>query len=91
MPRADPPCRAAALLLCAAFAGCAAPPLPSQSRNPPPAPVNLSGFPPAFRDGHADGCASAGAAPRRDEARYRSDALYAQGWRDGHAACGRRR
>jgi hypothetical protein len=67
-------------------AGCAA-----QSTAPAPA-VNLSGYPPEFRQGYADGCAStkSGAARKRDEARYKSDTDYAQGWRDGYDICQRK-
>ena len=61
---------------------------------PPPAvkapAVNLSGFPPEFRAGYSDGCASVNAARRRDEPRYKTDAQYAQGWRDGYDICRRR-
>lgn len=62
-------------------AGCA-------SQSPPPA-VNLSGYPQEFKQGHADGCASAPplAARKRDEGRFKSDANYAQGWRDGYDIC----
>ncbi len=75
----------AALVL--VVAGCGT---PSQ----PPAPaVNLSGYPPEFRQGYADGCASAkpNAARKRDEPRYKSDADYAQGWQDGYDICRRRK
>ena len=60
---------------------------------PPPPAVNLSGFPPAFRDGYADGCQSAKdrAAVRRDAARYANDRQYALGWRDGFDICRKRR
>ena len=69
-------------LILIAAAGCA---------TQPPAPaVNLSSYPPAFRDGHADGCASVNAARKRDEARYKSDANYAMGWRDGYDICRRK-
>jgi uncharacterized lipoprotein YajG len=76
----------------ALLAGCATQQgsLPSQSANPPPAPVNLSGFPAAYRQGHADGCASAGIRERRDAARYAKDADYKLGWDDGLATCRRR-
>ena len=53
--------------------------------------VNLSGYPPAFRAGYADGCASVDAARKRDEPRFKSDAEYAQGWRDGYDICRRRK
>jgi hypothetical protein len=56
---------------------------------PPPPKVNLAGFPPAFRDGYADGCQSAKpfAAKHRDDARYARDTQYASGWRDGYDIC----
>ena len=52
--------------------------------------VNLNGYPPAFKDGYADGCASAGAGRVRNDARFKSDSQYAQGWRDGFDICGPR-
>ncbi len=64
--------------------------LPSHSANLPPAPVNLSGFPLAYRQGHADGCASVGYRERRDAARYAKDTDYRFGWDDGLALCRRR-
>ena len=78
-----------AFLILIAAAGCA-----TQVQPPAPAPaINLSGYPPEFRQGYADGCASArpGAARKRDEARYKSHANYAQGWRDGYDICRRRK
>jgi hypothetical protein len=67
------------------LAGCATPPAP-----PAKAAVNLTGFTPDFRAGYGDGCASVNAARRRDEARYKADVQYAQGWRDGYDVCRRR-
>jgi hypothetical protein len=57
----------------------------------PPPKINLSGFPPAFRDGYADGCQSAKplALKRRDESRFAKDPQYASGWRDGYDICRR--
>lgn len=55
-----------------------------------PANVNLSGFPPAFREGYSDGCASARGPRTRSEARFKSDQQYASGWRDGLDICKRR-
>jgi hypothetical protein len=52
-------------------------------------PVNLAGFPPAFREGHADGCRSARGRQVRDEKRYAADRQYAAGWRDGLDTCRR--
>ncbi|WP_333840821.1 hypothetical protein [Pelomicrobium sp.] len=66
-------------------AGCAATP-PSRPN------VNLSGYPPAFQEGYADGCHSARVliGVRKDEARFKKDNLYAQGWRDGYDICSKR-
>ena len=55
-----------------------------------PANVNLSGFPPAFREGYADGRASARGPTTRSESRFKSDRQYASGWRDGLDICKRR-
>ena len=88
--------RAPAALLAIAFvAGCAQtgtmgdgaalPPAPSPA-GPRPA-VNLSGFPLPYRQGYADGCASATGAERKDVARYGSDGNYRTGWQDGLALC----
>jgi hypothetical protein len=63
-------------------AGCASP-------KPVSAPVNLSGFPPAFRDGYADGCASAKGRLHQDPKRFEADRQYAAGWRDGMDVCRR--
>lgn len=54
--------------------------------------VNLSGYPPAFQEGYADGCHSARTliGVRKDEARFKNDSLYAQGWRDGYDICSKR-
>ncbi len=74
-------CGALCILLAALCAGCAT--------KPPAAKVNLTGFPPAFRDGYNDGCRSAqpGALKRRDETRFSKDTQYANGWRDGYDIC----
>jgi hypothetical protein len=68
------------MLASVVVAGCASQPAPQPK-------VNLSGYPPAFRDGYADGCASVNAARKRDEARFMSDGSYATGWRDGYSIC----
>ena len=51
--------------------------------------VNLSGYPPAFRDGYPDGCETARRAlgTTRDDSRFESDSMYAAGWRDGFDIC----
>jgi len=54
---------------------------------PPPPPVNLSGFPLTYRQGYADGCATATGPERRDNARYSADGNYRTGWQDGLALC----
>ncbi|HEX7327813.1 MAG TPA: hypothetical protein VF428_04665 [Casimicrobiaceae bacterium] len=63
-----------------------APPLPRNAEPPPPS-INLSGFPLAYRQGYADGCASASGVRHRDEARYAADPNYHTGWEDGAALC----
>ena len=80
MDRFDSVC--ALMLAVTLLAACAAP-------KPGPPNINLAGFPPAFRDGFADGCQSAksGAPRRRDETRYAKESQYATGWRDGYDMC----
>ena len=74
------------MIAAALAAGCAS---QTVSTPAPPAKVNLSGYPPDFRQGYADGCASAksDAARTRDDTRFKSDANYATGWRDGFSIC----
>jgi hypothetical protein len=69
-----------------------APSAPTVPRNaePPPPKVNLSGFPLPYRQGYADGCASAGGAEHKDAARFSSDMNYRTGWTDGRALCGKK-
>jgi hypothetical protein len=64
----------------------AAAPLPANAEPPPPA-VNLSGFPLPYRQGYADGCASATGAERKDAVRFGADGNYRTGWTDGRALC----
>ena len=66
-----------------------APPLP-RAAEPPPPNVNLSGFPLPYRQGYADGCASATGPQRRDGTRFSADANYRTGWQDGLALCRRK-
>ena len=63
-----------------------APPLPA-NKEPPPPNVNLSGFPLPYRQGYADGCASATGPERKDAVRYGADGNYRTGWTDGLALC----
>lgn len=67
-----------------------APPLP-RTAEPPPPPVNLTGFPLPYRQGFADGCASATGAERKDAARFPADGNYRTGWQDGVAQCRKKR
>lgn len=50
---------------------------------------NLTGYPPAVRDGYIDGCESAKKSQyaRRDAKRMASDAHYEMGWNDGFSIC----
>jgi hypothetical protein len=49
---------------------------------------NLAGYPPAFQDGYADGCNSKSRSDTiRDESRFKTDSIYATGWRDGFDLC----
>lgn len=66
-----------------------APPLPRNAEPPPPA-INLSGFPLPYRQGYADGCASAGGVVHKDAPRFAADPNYRTGWQDGVALCRRK-
>ena len=61
-------------------------PAPARAEPPPPN-VNLSGFPLPYRQGYADGCASAAGAERKDTTRFAADGNYRTGWQDGLAIC----
>jgi hypothetical protein len=63
-----------------------APPIP-RNVEPPPPKLNLSGFPLPYRQGYADGCASATGAERKDATRFSADMNYRTGWQDGRALC----
>ncbi len=63
-----------------------APPIAPNVEPPPPA-VNLSGFPLPYRQGYADGCASASGPERKDKVRFGADGNYRTGWQDGVALC----
>jgi hypothetical protein len=87
-------------------AACAAPPLapPPNQPEPPKAAqerrekaarptYNLTGYPPAVRDGYIDGCESAkkSAYARKDAKRMASDGQYEMGWNDGFSICGKKK
>jgi hypothetical protein len=80
--------------LAALFTGCASSPAPPQAPRGSPAAAganaNLSGFPAEFRQGYADGCASARGSRVRDEKRFAGEPQYTAGWRDGFDICGKR-
>jgi hypothetical protein len=90
--------RHAACLLTLLAAGCATVPArgpesPQQAterraRAPRPA-YNLTGYPPAVREGYIDGCESArkSAYARKDAQRISSDPQYSMGWHDGFSIC----
>ena len=50
---------------------------------------NLSGYPPAVREGYIDGCESAKRSEfaRKDAQRFAADAQYSMGWNDGFGIC----
>ena len=94
--------RRLAVLACLVAAGCAVAPAPipddkpeapaaaAARRQAAPRPAyNLTGYPPAVRDGYIDGCESARRSTyaRKDAARMSSDAQYAMGWNDGYSIC----
>jgi predicted small lipoprotein YifL len=62
-----------------------------RSRAPRPA-YNLSGYPPAAREGYIDGCESArkSAYAGKDPKRFSADAQYRMGWDDGFSICSRK-
>ena len=92
------------LILLLIVTGCAAPPLaPPPDKPEPPAAAqarrqqasrpayNLTGYPPAVRDGYIDGCETAKKTQyaRKDAARIKADAQYEMGWNDGFSICSR--
>ena len=50
---------------------------------------NLTGYPPAVRDGYIDGCESAKKTTyaRKDAKRMSEDPQYSMGWNDGFSIC----
>jgi len=65
----------------------AKPQTPPTTHPNPPSNVNLQGFPLAYRQGYADGCASIGATEQKDAARFKNDGQYRTGWQDGVFLC----
>jgi hypothetical protein len=53
---------------------------------------NLTGYPPAVREGYIDGCESAKKTDyaRKDAPRFAADPQYSMGWNDGFSICGKR-
>ncbi len=64
-----------------------APQAPAPYVEPPPPPVNLQGFPPAYRLGFGDGCATGRGSEKKDPVRFSNDGNYRVGWQDGLAQC----
>ena len=95
--------QAVALVLLLLLAGCATTrPIPTAPETPAAATerrakasrptYNLSGYPPAVREGYIDGCESAKRSEyaRKDAARFASDPQYSMGWNDGFGICGKK-
>lgn len=72
-------------------------PAPPATTAPSPAPVpprplpniNLSGYPPVFKEGFRDGCDSFRGSYRRDNTRFGKNNDYTIGWQDGFSICQR--
>jgi len=94
--------RHAPVLIVLLAAGCAAipPAAPPQKVETPaqatqrrssaaPPAYNLTGYPPAVRDGYIDGCESAKHSryANKDAKRFASDPQYSMGWNDGYSIC----
>ena len=63
-----------------------------RAKAPRPA-YNLTGYPPAVREGYIDGCESAKGSEfaRKDAKRLAADPQYSMGWNDGFGICGTKR
>ena len=101
-----PQTRRLGILLALALAGCATRPVQvtppdrpetatqaQERRQAAPRPTyNLTGYPPAVRDGYIDGCESAkrSAYARKDATRFAGDPQYQMGWNDGNSICGKK-
>ncbi len=65
----------------------------TQRRAEAPRPqYNLTGYPPAVRDGYIDGCETARKSSygRKDAKRMAADSQYSMGWNDGFSICGKK-
>jgi hypothetical protein len=84
----------AAIVLASGCANVATPPEPvaplPRTAEPPKPKINLDGFPLPYRQGYADGCASATGAERKDATRFAGDGNYRVGWTDGRGLCARK-
>ena len=70
--------------------GCAMTGYPSGPLPPSTRPnYNLTGYPPAFKEGYTDGCETAKRTSygRKDEHRYATDQQYRAGWDDSFSLC----
>jgi hypothetical protein len=88
------------LLLAAGCAAISPAPIPDRPESPAQADArrtqasrpayNLTGYPPAVREGYIDGCESAKGSSyaRKDARRIAADAQYSMGWNDGYSICG---
>lgn len=92
--------RICALAVIVVIAGCATAPTPTPEPvkapvpttpapyvEPPPPPVNLQGFPPSYRLGFGDGCATGRGTEKKDPVRFGQDGNYRVGWQDGLSQC----
>ena len=83
----------ATIFMVSMLAGCAAvgrDQRPSEPLPPSARPTyNLSGYPPAFKDGYIDGCETAKKTSygHKDERRFAADSQYRAGWNDGFSLC----
>ena len=70
-----------------------APAAAAERRASAPRPAyNLTGYPPAVREGYIDGCESAKHSQyaRKDATRMADDPQYSMGWNDGFGICGKK-
>ena len=83
----------AAIFIVSTLAGCATMGQGQRPSGPLPPSVrpayNLSGYPPAFKDGYIDGCETAKKTSygHKDGQRFSTDHQYRAGWNDGFSLC----